>query len=143
MKWIKYQILQSAIGEEIVLANKKVGYSNENLAIAQKEAYNGYEIIDDSQSFEKEPLGIEVGGTGAKDAASARQKLDITPKNIGAAESGHEHALAGDKITGVLPISKGGTGATNAASALQNLGIIYSEIAPAYRAGAIWLKPVE
>ena len=82
MKWIKYQILQSAIGEQIVLANKKVGYSNENLAIAQKEAYDGYEIVDDEQSFEKEPLAIEFGGTNAKTAEEARA-------NIGAAPSGY------------------------------------------------------
>lgn len=83
MRWIKYQVLQSTIGEEIVLANKKVGYSDENLAIAQEEAYNGYEIVDDSQSFEKEPLAIEFGGTEAKTAEGARKKLGVTLENLG------------------------------------------------------------
>jgi hypothetical protein len=82
MKWIKYQVVQSTNGEEAVLANKKIGYSDENLAIAQKEAYDGYEIVEDTQSFEKEPLGIEFGGTGAKNAENAR-------KNIGAAPAGY------------------------------------------------------
>lgn len=80
MKWIKYQVVQSTNGEETVLANKKVGYSNENLAIAQREAYNGYEIVDDEQSFEKEPLAIELGGTGAKTAEQARENIGAASK---------------------------------------------------------------
>lgn len=83
MKWIKYQIVQSTIGKEDILINKKVGYSNENLAIAQREAYDGYEIIDDEQSFEKEPLAIEFGGTGAKTAEDARAKLGAAPAGFG------------------------------------------------------------
>lgn len=82
MKWIKYQIVCGKNeNEEDILINKKVGYSNENLAIAQKEAYNGYEIIEDSESFEKEPLAIEFGGTGAKTAAEALQKLGAVSKS--------------------------------------------------------------
>lgn len=87
MKWIKYQIVQSTVGEETILVNKKVGYSDENLAIAQKEAYNGYEIIDDEQSFEKEPLAIELGGTGANTAEQARQKIGAAPDGFGLGRS--------------------------------------------------------
>jgi hypothetical protein len=48
MKWIKYNIVQNTIGDEVILTPKKVGYSEENLAIAQSEAHDGqYEIIDD------------------------------------------------------------------------------------------------
>lgn len=57
MKWIKYQIVQCTIGEEDVLLEKKVGYSEENLAIAEEEAYNGeYEIVEDDK---KEPIPVE------------------------------------------------------------------------------------
>jgi len=76
MKWIKYQIVcgKNENGENILL-NKKVGYSAENLAIAEKEAYDGYEIIEDGESFDKEPLAIELGGTKASDAKTARENL--------------------------------------------------------------------
>ena len=53
MKWIKYQIIQSQIDDEVILTNKKVGYNEHNLAIAEAEAYNGvYEIIEDEKTFE-------------------------------------------------------------------------------------------
>lgn len=79
MRWIKYQIVQSTIGEEDILINKKVGYNDENLAIAEKEAYDGYEIIDDEQSFEKEPLAIEFGGTNAKTPKKACENIGAIP----------------------------------------------------------------
>lgn len=48
MKWIKYQIVQCTLGQDDVLLDKKVGYSDANLAIAQNEAYQGqYEIFED------------------------------------------------------------------------------------------------
>lgn len=75
MKWIKYQIVQSTIGEETILVNKKVGYNEENLAIAESEAYNGYEIVEDAESFDKEPLAIELGGTNAKNGSDALKNL--------------------------------------------------------------------
>lgn len=76
MKWIKYQIVCGTNeNNEDILLNKKVGYSDENLAIAEAEAYNGYEIIEDEESFDKEPLAIEFGGTKAKNAADARKNL--------------------------------------------------------------------
>lgn len=63
---------------------------------------------------------VERGGTGATDAANARQMLGITPGNIGAATSNHNHTIG--NLTGTLGVGKGGTGATSAAGALTNLG---------------------
>lgn len=49
----------------------------------------------------------------------------VTPANIGAAESSHNHS-ASNITSGTLPISRGGTGATSASTALSNLGMIIS-----------------
>ena len=49
----------------------------------------------------------------------------VTPANIGAAESSHNHS-ASNITSGTLPISRGGTGATSASSALSNLGVTIS-----------------
>lgn len=55
MQWIKYQIVQSVVGEETSFVTKKVSYSEDNLTIAKEEAYNGeYEIIEDSEVTEVE-----------------------------------------------------------------------------------------
>lgn len=80
MLWIKYQVVQSTVGEEDVLVNKKIGYSEANIAIAEAEAYNGkYEVVEDGKSYNDEPLAIEFGGTGAKTAAEALQKIGAAP----------------------------------------------------------------
>ena len=83
MNWIKYQIVcgTNENGENVLL-NKKVGYNAENLAIAEAEAYDGFEIVydaDGGQSFEKEPLTIELGGTGAKTSEGAVKNLGAIP----------------------------------------------------------------
>ena len=76
MKWIKYKIVQCIIGEENILLEKKVGYSEANIAIAEIEAYNGeYTIEEDEKSYDDAPLGIEFGGTGGKTAEEARTNL--------------------------------------------------------------------
>lgn len=65
-------------------------------------------------------LPVKNGGTGASDAATARNNLGVTPANIGAATASHGHNL--QDLSGTVPISKGGTGANNATDALANLG---------------------
>ena len=59
---------------------------------------------------------INKGGTGATSAASARSNLGITPGNIGAAASSHNHN-ASNITSGTLPLTRGGTGATSASGA--------------------------
>lgn len=82
MKWIKYKIFQNVIDNLPVLIDKKVGHSEDNLAIAQKEAYNGeYTVEEDEQTFEKEPLAIEFGGTGQKDVKSIKKFFSIPDLN--------------------------------------------------------------
>lgn len=75
-------------------------------------------------------LPIAQGGTGSKTASDARNKLGVTPANIGAAPSSHTHK-AGDITSGTLPIAQGGTGATNASDARTNLGITPANIGAA------------
>lgn len=81
-KWIKYQIVCNE--EEGIFLNKKLGYSDANLTIAQREAYNGvYEIIEDDKNIDKDPLAIELGGTGAKTAEEARKNISAAPAGYG------------------------------------------------------------
>ena len=92
MKWIKYQYVCNILNEgtedeEVILLDKKIGYSEANLVVAQKEAYNGqYEIVEDGETVKSNPLPIELGGTGATTKAGARQKLgivDVFPEGFG------------------------------------------------------------
>lgn len=66
----------------------------------------------------KSPVTIQQGGHGGKTAAEARNNLEITPANIGAAPTKHTHTIS-------------------------DVGIIYSETEPEYVEGRIWLKPVK
>lgn len=66
-------------------------------------------------------LPIAKGGTGGANASEARNNLGITPSNIGAAPSSHNHS-ANDITSGTLPIDRGGTGSTTASGARSALG---------------------
>ena len=104
MKWLKYQVMQCAIGEETLLVNKKVGYNSENLAIAQSEAYNGYEIIEDDTpdpEFEKIP----------KKVSELENDLGFTPNAV---------EKAGGTMTGTLTAYNNATVAT---SCVRNISI--------------------
>ena len=55
MKKIIYELLQGVDSDgNPVLSSVELGYSEANLAIAEKEAYNGYTVEDDGQP-EPEP----------------------------------------------------------------------------------------
>lgn len=80
MQWIKYKIICNA--DKNILLDKKLEYTEANLAIAKSEAYNGYTIVEDETAFVNEPIDIERGGTGAASAAGARAALEITLMNL-------------------------------------------------------------
>ena len=65
-----------------------------------------------------QPLAVEQGGTGARDANTAWANLG--GKALGKLES---IALTDDEITGVLPVAKGGTGAATLEQARTNLQV--------------------
>lgn len=95
---------------------------------------------NDYTTNEKEKLaGVEVGAqkntiTGIKGNAESTYRtgnVNITPANIGAAASNHNHSAANitsgtvnsDRLP-TVPITKGGTGATSVSGILTNLGNI-------------------
>lgn len=94
-----------------------------------------YLSLEEDRTLLNKPLAISGGGTGANTAAAARENLGITPANIGAATSGHGHALTGSEITGVLSVEKGGTGASTASAARTALGITPTNIGAVAKTG--------
>ena len=50
MKWIKYQFVCNK--DDNILLTKRISYSEENLAIAAKEAYNGQYVIEEDAKEE-------------------------------------------------------------------------------------------
>lgn len=69
MKWIRYQYVCNVLNEgteneEVILLNKKVGYNEANLIVAQNEAYKGlYEIVEDDEEIKIEPPTKVVWGS--------------------------------------------------------------------------------
>lgn len=76
MRWISYQIICDE--EEGILLRKRLAYNEDNLAIAEAEAYQGkYSIVEDgSNESSKNPLPIEFGGTGTTTASLARKAMN-------------------------------------------------------------------
>lgn len=69
MKKIIYELLQGIDSDgNLVLSSVELGYSEANLAIAEKEAYNGYTVEDDGQP-EPEPAPAEDAIWDELDAA--------------------------------------------------------------------------
>lgn len=100
-QWIKYQIVcgKNENNEDVII-NKRVGYSEENLAIAQREAYNGYEIIEDEKEIWKEPIPINKGGTDATNEYWARMNIVGCPMaTIKISRTGNLTSISSDKNT--------------------------------------------
>lgn len=67
------------------------------------------------------PIDVANGGTGATTASGARTNLEITPSNIGAAPTSHNHS--GDALT---PASVAATGAVSGSSVSDSVGSLAS-----------------
>lgn len=82
MKWIEYDYVCNE--DKGITLHKKVEYNEANLAVAEVEACDGnYTIVEDGEEIAREPLSIELGGTGASDAASARAALGAAAASHG------------------------------------------------------------
>lgn len=80
MKWIKYKYVcgKDSNGNE-VLAKKKVGYNESNLAIAETEAYDGYTIEEDETDFSSTPTfpgDIDMAGHKIKNLGLPTEDTD-------------------------------------------------------------------
>jgi hypothetical protein len=84
MKWIKYQIVCNE--EEQILIDKKIGYSEANLAIARSEAYNGeYTIEEDATTIDNDtkfPNDINMQGNRIKNVGDPIDDTDVVPYGI-------------------------------------------------------------
>ena len=76
------------------------------------------------------PLAQQFGGTGADNAAQARQ-------NLGLAAAGHTHTAA--QITsGTLPVARGGLSTVSGDGVLRRNGYVYSIIAAPQAFAVLW-----
>lgn len=108
----------------------QVGYMFENRRIMTRYYNSNTDTWSNWTYFHNSAyvIGVGYGGTGASTAATAREKLEITPANIGAATASHTHsdyAAASHTHSNYLLSSK----------------IVYSSSQPSGSSGMIWLKP--
>lgn len=89
MQWIKYKVVCN-VTDEVILIDKKIGYSEENLVIAEEEAYNGeYTIEDDGKDYPKVtkfPDNIDMNGfkiTNLRDGYEDKDAVNVSMLNNG------------------------------------------------------------
>jgi len=119
-------------GTTVAEARNNLGLGNTGGALPIENGGTGCTTLADAKKLfsvadDTGAVPVSNGGTGAKTAADARTNLGITPANIGAAESSHEHS-ANDIISDTLAIEHGGTGASDAATARTNLEITLNNL---------------
>lgn len=91
-------------------------------AAAASHSHAASAITSGTLSADRLPtVPVSKGGTGSTSASAARSALGITPANIGAAASSHNHSAA-NITSGTLAVARGGTGVTANPSLLVNLG---------------------
>ena len=57
--WIKYKYICNVVDGKEILLEKRITYSEENLAIAEAEAYNGEYTIEEDAEFNFEPPTVQ------------------------------------------------------------------------------------
>lgn len=94
--------------------------NGDSINVALKKLENKINNISSGGTEIELPLSVANGGTGATSASAARTALGITPANIGAAASSHNHS-ASNITSGTLNVARGGTGLTSNPSLLVDL----------------------
>lgn len=91
--------------------------------VAGAHSHDAASIVKGTINSERLPVvPVEKGGTGAETAAKAREKLGITPANIGAAATSHKHTAAD---VGAAPAYTYGTADLTAGESALETGKLY------------------
>lgn len=143
MKWIKYQIVQSTVGNENVFATKKVGYSDANLAIAQGEAYNGqYEIIEDLKPAPPQGIVPTNLSDAVNNESSVNDGVAATPKAVKQAydKACNHSQSAGTIMAGTFAgqVIANASGQNPSISCLRNSKLSSAEENPTYEGEICW-----